>query len=139
MRVGDDDADQILFRLLDEGEVRHDEIDAGQVLAGEGDAEVNHQPLASVRRPIAVKGAIHADLAQAAERGEHELVAVCHLGSAFRPVGTEKTDGGRAPKRGGSHRSAASILSRPRSERMSKRPAASIPSNTPSRLPAPFW
>ena len=90
MRVGDDDADQILLCLLDKAQIRHDEIDAGHLLARKGDAKVNHQPLASVRRPITVKGAIHADLAQAAERGEHELIAVCHLGSAFRPVGNRQ-------------------------------------------------
>ncbi len=90
MRVGDDDADEILLRLLDEAEIRHDEIDARQLVAGEGDAEVDHQPLAGVRRPIAVERAIHADLAQAAERGEHELVAVCHLGSAFRSAGSRQ-------------------------------------------------
>ena len=71
-------------------EIRHDEIDAWHVLVGEGDAKVDHQPLARVRRPIAVKGAIHADLAQAAERDEHELVVVGHLGSAFRPVGSRQ-------------------------------------------------
>src|ERR1700733_4676307 len=81
VRVSDDDPDQILLCLLDKSQIRHNEIDAGHVLARKGDAKVNHQPLASVRRPIAVKRAIHADLAQAAKRGEHELIAVCHLGS----------------------------------------------------------
>ena len=113
MRMGDDDPDQILLRLLDEAEIRHDEIDARQVLAGEGDAEVDHQPLARVRRPIAVKGAIHADLAQAAERGEHELAVVCHLSSAFRRVRSR-----RRPPRAGvrarqSQRSAASMRLEP--------------------------
>ena len=85
MRVGDDDPDQILLRLFDEVEIRHDEIDAGQVLAREADAKVDHQPPARIRRPVAVKGAIHANLAQAAERDEHELIVVRHRGSAFRP------------------------------------------------------
>ena len=84
VRMGDDDADQILLRLLDETEVRHDEIDARQVLTGEGDAEIDHQPLARVFGAVAVQGAIHADLAQAAERDEHELAVIRHLGATLR-------------------------------------------------------
>jgi hypothetical protein len=42
MRMSDDDADEILLRLLDEAEVRHDEVDARQVLARKGDPEIDH-------------------------------------------------------------------------------------------------
>ncbi len=84
MRVGYDDPDQVLPRLLDKVEIRHDEIDAGHVLVGETYAEVDHQPSARARRPIAIKGAVHSDLAQAAKRSEHQLAVVVHLGSAFR-------------------------------------------------------
>ena len=81
--VGDDDPNQILLRLLDEAEIGHDQIDAGQVLAGKRHPKVDHQPLTRVSGPVAVKRTIHADLAQAAERGEHELAVVRHLGSAL--------------------------------------------------------
>ena len=77
---------RILLRPLDKAEIGHDEINAGQLLAGKGDAEVDHQPLARACGPIAVKGAIHADLAQAAERREYKLAVVRHLGSALRRV-----------------------------------------------------
>ena len=87
VRMGDDDSDQIPLHLLDEAEVWHDKIDAGQLRACKGHSEIDHQPLARVCRSIAVKGAIHADLAQAAKRGEHELAVVRHLGSALRRVG----------------------------------------------------
>ena len=85
--MSDDHPDQILVRLLDEAEIWHDEIDARQVLVGEADAEVDHEPLACARRPISVKSAIHPDFAQAAKRDEHELVVVRHLGAPFRRVG----------------------------------------------------
>ena len=66
MGVGDDEADEILLRLLDEGEVGHDEIDARQFVAGEGEAEIDHQPFAALGRPEAVERAVHADFAEAA-------------------------------------------------------------------------
>ena len=138
VRVGDDDSDQILLRLLDKAEIGHDEIDAGQVLACKGHAEIDHQPLARVCGPVAVKGAIHADLAQAAERGEHELAVVRHLGSALPRLRSRKAAGGGRPIEARELRSAASMLSSPRSERMSRRPPASIPSKTPSRRPPPL-
>ena len=81
--VGDDEADEILLRLLDEGEVGHDQIDARQILAGEGEAEVDHQPFAAARRAEAVERAIHADLAEAAERRENEFVVVAHDHAGF--------------------------------------------------------
>ena len=76
--VGDDEADEVLLRLLDEGEVGHDEIDARQILAGEGEAEIDHQPFAALGRPEAVERAIHADFAETAERGEYQLAVIGH-------------------------------------------------------------
>ena len=81
--VGDDDADEVLLHLLDEADIRHDEVDAGQVVAGERDAEIDHQPLAPLRRPIAVERAIHPDFAEPSERREHELAVVSHSRWAF--------------------------------------------------------
>jgi hypothetical protein len=73
--VGDEDAQQIVALLLDEAQVRVDEIDAGQVLlAAEAHAEVDQNPLPVRLRPVAVEGRVHADLAEAAERHEDEFV-----------------------------------------------------------------
>ena len=80
VRVGDDDADEVLPQPLDEADVGQDEIDPGQVVAGERDAEIDHQPLARARRPVAVERAIHADLAEASERREHQLAVIDHPG-----------------------------------------------------------
>ena len=99
VRVSDDDSNQILLRLLDKAEIRHDEIDAGQVVAGERHAKIDHQPLAGVCGPVAVKGAIHADLAQAAERGEHELALVRHLGSILRRLRSQRGLGARSGRK----------------------------------------
>ncbi len=96
VRMGDDDADEVLLRLLDEADVGHDEIDAGQVVAGEGDAEIDHQPFARLRRPIAVERAIHADFAEAAEGREHEFAVVCHSGRAFPRGRSGRSRHGRA-------------------------------------------
>ena len=65
VRVSNDDADEIAFDLLDEGEVGHDQIDARRLVAGEGETEIDHQPFAALGRPEAIERAIHADLAQA--------------------------------------------------------------------------
>ena len=94
VRVGDDDADEVLPHLLDEADVRHDRVDARQVLAGEGDAEIDHQPFARLRRPVTVERAIHADFAQAPEGREHELAVVVHSGWAFpHELGRTRRDG----------------------------------------------
>ncbi len=60
--------------LLDEErDVRHDEVDAGQVVARERHAEIDRHPgaLAAVAEPI--EREIHPDLADAAERREQEF------------------------------------------------------------------
>src|ERR1700722_4085380 len=54
--MSDDHPDQIPLRLLDEAEIRHDEIDARQVLVGEADADVDHQPLAGGGARHTLKG-----------------------------------------------------------------------------------
>ena len=85
--VSDDHPDKILFRLLDETQIRQEEIDARQVLVGETNADVDHKPLACARRPIPIEGAIHPNLAQAAKRDEDQLVVVRHLSAPFRRMG----------------------------------------------------
>ena len=59
--------------FLEEGDVRQDEVDARQVRPGEGDAAIDDDPVAVVRRPEAVEAQIHADLADAAERHEDQF------------------------------------------------------------------
>ena len=61
--------------LDDEAQIRQDDVDAGLDLARERHAEVDHQPLPGVRRAEAVEVDVHADLAEAAERHEYELVS----------------------------------------------------------------
>ena len=74
VRVGQHEAGERAALLLDEAQVGQDHVDAGVVLAlREGDAEIDHQPLARIGGPKAVEIAVHADLADAAERHEHEL------------------------------------------------------------------
>ncbi len=128
MRVGDDEADEVALDGLHEGEVGHDEIDAGRLVAGEGQAEIDHQPFAPSRRAEAVKGAVHADFAQAAQGDKHELRVVLHAFSSNflqrGAVGPNKAT------------SADSMVSMSSWRRKSKRPRASRPANKPSRAPA---
>ena len=116
-------------------EIRHDEIDARQVVAREGDAEIDHQPLAIARRPEAIERAIHADFAEAAERREHELR--CRRSSR---IGLSSA----APRAASASAvirkmSAASIVSTTPSRFSLRRPRSSRPSNTPSRAPRARW
>ncbi len=74
MAVGQDDAEQIVAPLLDEGEIGQDQLDARIFGIGEGQAEIDHHPFALA----AVEIDVHADLARAAEREEEEFVAGFH-------------------------------------------------------------
>ena len=80
MRMGDEDAEQVLPLLLDEAQVR-DRRDRCRA-----DAPRRRNPcrnrrgsIAVVRRPEAVERGIHADLAETAEGNEDELVWGSHL------------------------------------------------------------
>ena len=73
------EADQIVALLLEEANVRHDQVDAGQMLlVAEGDAEVDRQPgtLMPVAEPVDRQ--VHADLADAAERRKGQFVRPRH-------------------------------------------------------------
>ena len=74
MAVGEDDAEQIVAPLLDEGEIGQDQLDARIIGIGEGQAEIDHHPFALA----AVEIDVHADLARAAEREEEEFLAGFH-------------------------------------------------------------
>ncbi len=70
VRVREHDADEVAGALLDEGGIGHDHFDAGHAVVAEGDAEIEHQPLAG----MAVEIEVHADLACSAQGKEQELV-----------------------------------------------------------------
>ena len=70
MPVRQDDTDEIVQAILDEGQVGQDDIDAGICGIGEGHAQIDHQPLAGV----AIEIDVHADLARAAEGAEEKFV-----------------------------------------------------------------
>ena len=72
MGVSDHDAAEVFALLLEEGEVRQDEVDPGRLFAREGQAAIDQEPLAIARRAEAVGRRVHADLAEPAERNEDE-------------------------------------------------------------------
>ena len=78
--VGQHDAQDVVGVLLDEGRVGQDDLDARRGLVAEGHAEIDHDPLAVVRRAEAVEVEVHADLVRPAERQEDEFV-VAWLGA----------------------------------------------------------
>ena len=89
-------------------------------------------------RAVAVERAIHADLAETAERREHELAVVCHLGSAFprarsrRRIATgEPSDGGNIQRSRGLDRFRPALPDATADGR-----AGSSPSKIPSRRAA---
>ena len=86
--VGQHEAAEILGALGDEVRVRHDDFDARRVVVAEGDAEIDHQPLAG----MAVEVEVHPDLAGAAQRQEQQLVGrrreVDHVGRFRRYIST---------------------------------------------------
>ena len=86
---------QNVFALLDEiADVRHDEIDAGQMLfGGEGHAAIDDEPLPAQAVADPVDREIHPDLADAAERRENEFTL--RHGLPYRP----QTVGAVAQKR----------------------------------------
>ena len=73
--VSQDDPGKPLLLVLDELEVGQDELDPGIVGIGEGQAEVDHDPLAAA----AVEIDVHADLARAAERAEKQFFTRDHF------------------------------------------------------------
>src|SRR5437588_3321853 len=74
MTVGQDDPREPLLLVLDELEVREDQLDARIVGVGKSQAEIDHDPLASATVEIDV----HADLARATERDKQQFFAWGH-------------------------------------------------------------
>ena len=69
----EDEALKLLALFQDEGQVRHDDVDAGLHFAGERDAEIDHQPAPVIRWSVAIQIAVHADFADAAKRQEYQF------------------------------------------------------------------
>ena len=69
VRMGQDQAAEVLAAALDEARIGQHDLDAGQGVVGEADAEVDHQPLAVQ----AIEVEVQADLAGPAERYEEQL------------------------------------------------------------------
>ena len=129
--VGEDEADDVAPFLDQIADVRQDQIDAGQMLFGrEGHAAIDDEPLAPRAVADAVDREIHPDLADAAERREHELAS--HQ-STCPAVGGRM--GGGAPASGNT--SPAVIACKPPSaRRSSNRPCSSSASKRPKKLAA---
>lgn len=74
MAMRDHDAEQIVDPFLDEGQVGQDDVDAGILRIGKGDAEIDHHPFALA----AIQVDVHADFAGAAKATEKEFVLRSH-------------------------------------------------------------
>jgi len=79
MGVRQHQPDQVLALLLEKADIRHDQVDARQMLLiAEGNAEVDREPGTLVAVAEAIDRQIHADLADAAERREGQLIRARH-------------------------------------------------------------
>ena len=79
MGVRQHEADQILALLLQEADVRHDQVDARQMfLVAERHAEIDREPAALMAIAEAVDRQVHADLADAAERRKGQFIGPRH-------------------------------------------------------------
>src|SRR5262245_54359528 len=95
MRVSEHDAGDTASFFDQIGDVRHDEIDAGKIVTGERDPEVDDDPALAPLRTEPVERKVHPNLAHTAERGEHKLLgwtdhrALRGCRSASRPADRE--------------------------------------------------
>jgi hypothetical protein len=74
VRMREHEAQKIAPLLHQVANVRHDEIDARQRIVGEGNAEIDRDPLPALLVAEAVDREIHTDLADPAERREYEFI-----------------------------------------------------------------
>ncbi len=79
MSVGQDDPDEIFALAFDELQISEDEVHPRVLVAAEGHAQVDHQPLSVT--PVKVD--VHADFARAAKRAEQQFLARRHAPRAF--------------------------------------------------------
>ena len=69
---------EVLALLGKKADVGQHEIHPRQIRAREGNAAIDHDPLPVILRSVTVECEIHADLANAAERQEHQFVLISH-------------------------------------------------------------
>ena len=74
MAMRDHDAEQIVDPFLDERQIGQDDVDAGILRIGKGNAEIDHHPFALA----AIQVDVHADFAGAAKATEKEFVLRSH-------------------------------------------------------------
>ena len=84
VRVGEHQAEDVAALLHQITDVRQDQVDAGELIVGEGHAEVDRDPLPPALVTEAVDREIHADLADPAERCENKFVGRAHRHRVFR-------------------------------------------------------
>ncbi len=90
MGMRDDDAEEVLLLRLDESRIGIEQVDPRQVIAREGHAAIDHDPLPPFRRAEPVQRHVHADFAKPPQRYEDQffrchprvLTAVCGSASA---------------------------------------------------------
>ena len=77
--VGQHQSDQIVALFFEKGDVRHDQIDAGQMLLiAEGHTEIDREPGAPRATAEAIDRQVHADLTNAAERRKGQFIRSGH-------------------------------------------------------------
>ncbi len=79
MGMGQHQPDQILAFFFEKADVRHDEVDARQMLlVAEGHPEIDREPRALVAIAEAIDRQVHADLTDAAERRKSQFIRPRH-------------------------------------------------------------
>lgn len=86
MRMGDDEADEILLHLFDETRIGDDYFNTGFFRSCEADAAINHEPFAALFWTISIEREIHADLAKAPKRHEDQFI----LSAEHQPPSRQK-------------------------------------------------
>ena len=90
--VGQDEADDVVHPILNPGEIRQDQIDAGLALLGEENATVHDQELAPVFEDVHVA----ADLAETSQR-DHSQCAIFQ-GRGFAEVLVQRLHDASLPR-----------------------------------------
>ncbi len=79
MRMGQNDADEVLLLGFQEADIRHDEIDARQsFLVAERHAAIDHEPVTALALRQSVDRQVHADFADTAKRCENQFIRRRH-------------------------------------------------------------
>src|SRR5947207_4709137 len=85
--MGEHDALEVPPLGLEKANIGHDQVDAGDLRVGEGNAHVDAKPFPPAAGAEAVQREVHADLADAAERHEQKLVVSLRHGQPVLAIG----------------------------------------------------